>query len=249
MVLQKNVRMALARRSYLRVCRAALTIQAFSRGMFARRLYRQVGAGQSGELGAVPCCILVAAQHRSHCKQPLLHRPLCLLVTLLPRISPQMVQHQKAVVLQAAVRGWLARRHYSRLRRAVLYLQCCYRRARARRELQRLRAEARSVEHYKQLHKGMEIKVMQLQRRLDEQVGAAALGWPGCSGQPVPMESSPVGALRPVIPEGMGNPVVQMGFLWGEVPACIPQFWHSLPPGPGEAAIGRAALSTERCSC
>lgn len=50
MVLQKNVRMALARRSYLRVRRAALTIQAFSRGMFARRLYRQVGAGQSSEL-------------------------------------------------------------------------------------------------------------------------------------------------------------------------------------------------------
>lgn len=229
MVLQKNVRMALARRSYLRVRRAALTIQAFSRGMFARRLYRQVGAGQSGELGAVPCCILVAAQHRSHCKQPLLRCPLCLLVTLLPRISPQMVQHQKAVVLQAAVRGWLARRHYSRLRRAVLYLQCCYRRVRARRELQRLRAEARSVEHYKQLHKGMEIKVMQLQRRLDEQVGAAALGQPGCSGQPVPMESSPFGALCWVIPEGMGNPMVQMGFLWGEVPACIPQFWHSAP--------------------
>ena len=83
-----------------------------------------------------------------------------------------MVWHQKAVVIQAAVRGWLARTHYARLRGAVIYLQCCYRRVRACRELRRLRAEARSVEHYKQLHKGMEIKVIQLQCRLDEQVGA-----------------------------------------------------------------------------
>lgn len=97
-----------------------------------------------------------------------------------------MVRHQKAVVIQAAVRGWLAQRHYTRLRGAVLYLQCCYRRARARRELRRLRAEARSVEHYKQLHKGMEIKVMQLQCRLDEQVGAAA-----CLCQPVPASPEP----------------------------------------------------------
>lgn len=61
MVLQKNVRMALAQRSYLRVRRAALTIQAFSRGMFARRLYRQVGARQSSEccaqMGAVRSCL------------------------------------------------------------------------------------------------------------------------------------------------------------------------------------------------
>lgn len=44
MVLQKTMRMVLARRSYLRTRRAAVTIQAFARGMFARRLYRQVGA-------------------------------------------------------------------------------------------------------------------------------------------------------------------------------------------------------------
>ncbi|XP_044876206.1 unconventional myosin-Va-like [Mauremys mutica] len=81
----------------------------------------------------------------------------------------QMVASQKAVVIQSAVRGWLARTKYLRVRRAVVYLQCCYRRMRARRELRRLRIEAKSVEHYKQLNKGMEIKVMQLQCKVDEQ--------------------------------------------------------------------------------
>lgn len=41
---------------------------------------------------------------------------------------------------------------------------------RARRELKKLKIEARSVEHFKKLNKGMENKIMQLQRRIDEQV-------------------------------------------------------------------------------
>ncbi|XP_039395192.1 unconventional myosin-Va-like isoform X2 [Mauremys reevesii] len=84
-------------------------------------------------------------------------------------LDAQMVASQKAVVIQSAVRGWLARTKYLRVRRAVVYLQCCYRRMRARRELRQLRIEAKSVEHYKQLNKGMEIKVMQLQCKVDEQ--------------------------------------------------------------------------------
>lgn len=115
-----------------------------------------------------------------------------------PSLPPQMVRQQKAVVIQAAVRGWLARSHYGRLRGAVIYLQCCYRRARARRELRRLRLEARSVEHYKQLHRGMEIKVIQLQCRLDEQVGAG-LGtwWVFDHFLPVPVQPKPHLPLSP----------------------------------------------------
>ncbi|KAM9620510.1 uncharacterized protein ACIBXB_020009 [Morphnus guianensis] len=153
--LQKTLRMVLARRSYLRVRRAVITIQAFARGMFARRLYQQVGAWQG-----------------NGCPDPTWGGPCAAGGATAPSLPLQMVWHQKAVVIQAAVRGWLARTRYTRLRRTVIYLQCCYRRVRACRELRRLRVEARSVEHYKQLHKGMEIKVIQLQCRLDEQVGA-----------------------------------------------------------------------------
>lgn len=45
-MLQKTLRMVLARRSYLRTRQAVITIQAFARGMFARHLYQQVGAWQ-----------------------------------------------------------------------------------------------------------------------------------------------------------------------------------------------------------
>lgn len=75
------------------------------------------------------------------------------------------------MLLQARLRGWLARRAYRRVKAAVVLLQCCVRRRAARKELLALKAEARSVEKYRELNKGMEVKLMQLQLRADHQVG------------------------------------------------------------------------------
>lgn len=47
----------------------------------------------------------------------------------------------------------------------------------AKRELKKLKIEARSVERYKKLHIGMENKIMQLQRKVDEQVGFKQEPW------------------------------------------------------------------------
>lgn len=82
-----------------------------------------------------------------------------------------MLVVRAVVFLQARVRGWLARCTYKRVRCATVLLQCCVRRRAARKELRRLRAEARSVEKYRELNKGMEVKLMQLQLRADQQVG------------------------------------------------------------------------------
>ncbi|XP_043910779.1 unconventional myosin-Vb-like, partial [Protopterus annectens] len=144
--LQKCIRGVLARRlaEHLRRSRAAVIIQKQYRMLVVRRLY---------------CLILEAtitlqayvrgmfARHRYH----------------------QMVEEQKAIVIQKYVRGWLTRSAFLHVRNTVVYLQCCFRRMQARRELKTLKIEARSVEHYKQLNKGMEIKLMQLQQKLDEQ--------------------------------------------------------------------------------
>lgn len=87
-----------------------------------------------------------------------------------PWPSLQMLREHKAVIIQKWVRGWLARTHYRRCLQAIVYLQCCFRRMMAKRELKKLKIEARSVERYKKLHIGMENKIMQLQRKVDEQV-------------------------------------------------------------------------------
>lgn len=80
-----------------------------------------------------------------------------------------------AVLLQARARGWLARRAYIRVHAAVVFMQCCVRRRAARRELLKLKTEARSVERYRELNKGMEVKLMQLQLRADQEVGEGSL--------------------------------------------------------------------------
>ena len=86
------------------------------------------------------------------------------------------------MLLQARVRGWMARRAYRRVRAAVVFMQCCARRRAARRELMKLKTEARSVEKFRELNKGMEVKLMQLQLRADQEVreGSLVLCWDPC---------------------------------------------------------------------
>lgn len=87
----------------------------------------------------------------------------------------QLVYDQKAVVIQRWVRGWAARRRYRRTLAAVVLLQSCVRRMKARRELKKLKVEARSVEHFKKLNVGMENKILQLQHKINEQVSVEAV--------------------------------------------------------------------------
>uniref|UniRef100_K7F9J3 MYO5B protein n=1 Tax=Pelodiscus sinensis TaxID=13735 RepID=K7F9J3_PELSI len=162
-LIQKSLRGWLGRRRFLRMRAAAICLQRLARGFLARRLARR--------LRRASAALKMALARRSYRRT-----------------------HAAAVTIQAFARGMFARRLHrqcdmndsfllvpswknggiqftlcARARRAVVYLQCCYRRMQARRELRRLRIEAKSVEHYKQLSKGMEIKVVQLQCKVDEQ--------------------------------------------------------------------------------
>ncbi|CAM9736885.1 unnamed protein product [Bubo scandiacus] len=168
-LLQRHLRGWLARRSFGRARAAAVCLQCHARGMLARRFTRMLRRTRAAVTLQKTLRMVLARRSYLHTRQAVITIQAFARGMFARRLYQQMVWHQKAVVIQAAVRGWLARTHYTRLRGAVIYLQCCYRRARARRELRRRRVEARSVEHYKQLHKGMEIKLIQLQCRLDEQ--------------------------------------------------------------------------------
>src|SRR5690625_1709126 len=54
------------------------------------------------------------------------------------------------------------------MRRKLVLVQSCVRRHLARKELRRLRIEARSVEHVTNLNRGLEMKIIELQQRNDE---------------------------------------------------------------------------------
>lgn len=82
----------------------------------------------------------------------------------------QILREHKATIIQKYARGWMARRHFQRQRDAAIVIQCAFRRLKAKQELKALKIEARSAEHLKRLNVGMENKVVQLQRKIDDQV-------------------------------------------------------------------------------
>ncbi|KAF4083247.1 hypothetical protein AMELA_G00137780 [Ameiurus melas] len=151
LILQRYTRGALARRLAwtLRYTRAALVIQKTYRMVIVRQIY----------LTARKAAITIQAFARG----------------MQARHAYRMVLMERAAVcLQAWVRCWLARRWFKHIRSAVVLMQCCVRRRAARKEFQKLRAQARSVERYRELNKGMEVKVMQLQLRADQQARESA---------------------------------------------------------------------------
>lgn len=78
------------------------------------------------------------------------------------------LHHNKAIIIQKMVRGFLARRRFQRAKKGIVLLQSCWRRWRARRLYRALRAEARSIEHVRNLNKGLENKIISMQQKIEE---------------------------------------------------------------------------------
>ncbi|XP_073687668.1 unconventional myosin-Va [Garra rufa] len=167
--IQKTIRCWLARKKYLRIRQAAITLQRYTRGHQARCLCKTLRRTRAAVI--FQKCTRMWAARRQFLRQK---AAAVLIQRLLRGYTARLEYHRlvcehKALLIQRWVRGFLARWRFRRIKRAVVYLQCCVRRMLARRELKKLKIEARSVEHYKKLNFGMENKIMQLQRKLDEQ--------------------------------------------------------------------------------
>uniref|UniRef100_A0A673M500 Unconventional myosin-Va-like n=1 Tax=Sinocyclocheilus rhinocerous TaxID=307959 RepID=A0A673M500_9TELE len=167
--IQKTIRCWLARKKYLRMKHAATTIQRYVRGYQARCLAKF--------LRRTRAAIIIQKYQRMYVQRTCYKRKQaaalvmqCILRAYMARqLYKALLREHKAIIIQKMVRGWLARQWYKRTLEAIVYLQCCIRRMRAKRELKKLKIEARSVEHFKKLNIGMENKIMQLQRRIDDQ--------------------------------------------------------------------------------
>uniref|UniRef100_A0A3Q3VV77 Unconventional myosin-Va n=1 Tax=Mola mola TaxID=94237 RepID=A0A3Q3VV77_MOLML len=166
--IQKTIRCWLARKKYLRQRSAAITIQRFTRGYQARCLAKFMRRTQAATIIQKYQRMYVAKKHYRQKKAAALAMQTILRAYMARQKYQALLREHKVVIIQKHVRGWLARCWYKRCLISVVYLQCCIRRMRARRELKKLKIEARSVEHFKKLNKGMENKIMQLQRRIDE---------------------------------------------------------------------------------
>ncbi|XP_061621678.1 unconventional myosin-Va isoform X3 [Phyllopteryx taeniolatus] len=167
--IQKTIRCWLARKKYMRMRDAAITIQRFTRGYQARCLAKFMRRTQAAIVIQKYQKMYVARKHYRQKQAAALAIQTILRAYMARQKYLALLREHKAVIIQKRARGWLARRWYKRCLSSIVYLQCCIRRMRARRELKKLKIEARSVEHFKKLNKGMENKIMQLQRKVDEQ--------------------------------------------------------------------------------
>ncbi|XP_068131565.1 unconventional myosin-Va isoform X4 [Hyperolius riggenbachi] len=167
--IQKTIRGWLMRKKYLRMRKAAINIQRHVRGYQARCLAKFLRRTRAAIIIQKYQRMFVVRQRYRHMQSITLALQTRLRGYAARKRFQQMLRIHKATIIQKHVRGWLARLFYKKSLEAIVYLQCCYRRMMAKRELKKLKIEARSVEHYKKLNVGMENKIMQLQRKVDEQ--------------------------------------------------------------------------------
>uniref|UniRef100_A0A8C5LN51 Unconventional myosin-Vb n=1 Tax=Leptobrachium leishanense TaxID=445787 RepID=A0A8C5LN51_9ANUR len=164
-MIQKTVRGWLQRLKYKRMKQAAITIQRYTRGHLARRL--------AEHLRKTKAAIILQKQFRMIriCRVYQRIRGAAITIQSFTRgmFDRRAYREHKAAIIQKNLRGWLARKRFAMFRSAAIVIQCYFRRMKAKRELKQLKIEARSAEHFKKLSVGMENKVVQLQRKIDEQ--------------------------------------------------------------------------------
>ncbi|XP_071658649.1 unconventional myosin-Vb-like isoform X2 [Patagioenas fasciata] len=168
-MIQKTVRGWLQRLKYKRLRRAAVVIQRYARGHRARRLAEHLRRTRAAVVFQKQFRMLRVLRAFRSVRNATVTIQAFARGMFVRRIYRRILTEHKATILQKYARGWLARTRFRRVRGATIVLQCYYRRMKARQELKALKIEARSAQHLKKLNIGMENKVVQLQRKIDEQ--------------------------------------------------------------------------------
>lgn len=167
-MIQKTVRGLIYRNRYIKVRRAILGLQRYGRGYIARQKAEAVRRERA------------AIKIQSHLKSWLqkrwyleVKRTILGLQTYgrgyMARVRYRIMQdNAAATVIQRFARGYLVRMACKKKLRDIIIVQSCFRKRQARKIFRQLKAEARSVEHVKSLNKGLEMKIITLQQKIDE---------------------------------------------------------------------------------
>jgi len=167
-MIQKNVKMWLYRKKYLRTQAATSTIQRWVRGHGARRRVTEIRKNKAA--------VRIQATVRGWLQMRRYHKMRLLAIGLQAQIRAwrarrefgELKRNHAALIIQTRVRGWLARKRYQKSLRSIVMAQSAVRRHFAKKELKKLKIEAKSVNHQRELNKGLENKIISLQQRLTD---------------------------------------------------------------------------------
>ncbi|XP_076768574.1 unconventional myosin-Vb isoform X4 [Arvicanthis niloticus] len=168
-MIQKTVRGWLQRVKYRRLRTATLSLQRFCRGYLARRLAEHLRRTRAAIMFQKQFRMLKTRRAYLRVRRAAVIIQSFTRAMFVRRNYRQVLKEHKATIIQKYARGWMARSRFQRQRDAAIVIQCAFRRLKARQELKSLKIEARSAEHLKRLNVGMENKVVQLQRKIDDQ--------------------------------------------------------------------------------
>ncbi|XP_059398792.1 unconventional myosin-Vb-like isoform X3 [Carassius carassius] len=165
--IQKTVRGWLQRIRYRKIRKSAILLQRYGRGYLARRYAEMLRLTRATLICQKQYRMIRVRQEYLRTRRAVITIQAFARGMFVRRLYQEFLLHHKAMIIQKTVRGWLVRKKYLHARNAAIVIQCFYRRVRAKRQLKQLKIEARSAEHFKNLNVGMENKIVQLQKKMD----------------------------------------------------------------------------------
>ncbi|CAO3661347.1 unnamed protein product [Rhizopus stolonifer] len=161
-ILQKHMKRIIYRARYLRMKELAVQVQIVAR--------RKMALAQLQQLREQRASILIQKNWKRYVarKEYLTKKAFILKIqtvckSKLARHNFRTLQENHAAVqIQKLVRGWFARKKYKTQREFIIHIQSLVRRNICRKHLLGLRAEARSVNHFKEVSYALENKVVEL---------------------------------------------------------------------------------------
>jgi len=168
LIIQKLIRGWLYRNRYRKLQAATYALQRYGRGMLARR--------KANYLRQTRAAVTI----QTHWRRFVTRRRFLLIKELVLRLQCEARRYlarakalhlrkiKATIVIQRYWRGYAQRLIYHEHMRKIILVQCCIRRYLAKRSLRKLKTEARSIEHVKQLNKGLENKIIELQQKIGD---------------------------------------------------------------------------------
>ncbi|KAF3439646.1 hypothetical protein FNV43_RR17924 [Rhamnella rubrinervis] len=165
-IIQRQIRTHIARREFVALRNAAIQLQSYLRGVFARKLYEQLRQEAAAMRIQKNFRCHIANKSYSTVRQSAIALQTGLRAMTARNEFRFRKQTKAAIIIQAHLRCFIAYSYYKSLHKSAIVTQCCWRRRVARKELRMLKMAARETGALKEAKDKLEKRVEELTWRL-----------------------------------------------------------------------------------